>query len=304
MNPWYPHYAANHPLLRVGGLPVYVTTLIIALQVIAMFVMAVVGHGSPWSREFIYTATNVEAGRLWTLITYAFVEPISFWAVLGLVFFYLFGIRVEIHLGTRRYLTLIGILILGPTLLHSIFGLVFVDLFAGSALPGLFVSSLSGYYSSDNVRLSVLIAFVWLYSDALFWPGIRAKWLGIIFVALQTLQYLGARQWLYFSMCWLSLLLAYITLRRMGMGMKFSAIEEPLASLIPSRKPKGYRSSRRNLKVVKPPKGKKRHRYESKLAPKVEPPTSRTASVDHLLEKIAREGLSSLLRKSGANWKM
>lgn len=294
MNPWDTYYTSNQPLFHVGRVPFYVTTLVIALQVLAMVALALIGYGSPLIGDFIFSSANVEAGKLWTLVTYAFVQGIDFWAVLSLVFFYLFGIRVEMHLGTRRYMTLIGVLLIGPTLFLTLYGLIFGDLFASAAQPGLLGRSVNGYATSDNLRLSVLIAFVWLHSDALFWPGIKAKWLGIIFVSLQTLQFLALRMWVDFYMCWLSLLLAYVVLRRMGMGMRFPAVEEPLLSLLASRKSKGYRSSRRKLKVVKPPRGSKKNRYESKLRPKVEENRSTTASVDHLLEKIAREGLSSL----------
>lgn len=295
MNPWETYYSAGQPLFRLGRLPVYVTTLMVALQVLALVVISVIGNRSPLIYELIYSASAIEAGKLWTLVTYAFVDILSFWTALGLVFFYLFGMRVEMHLGTRRYLLLLTILILGPTIFLTLSGLVVGDLFASSARPSLF-AGISGYFSSVNVRLAVLISFVWLYSDAIFWPGVKAKWFGVFFVALQTLQFLGARDWDYFWMCWLSLLLAYVTLRRMGMGMKFPGIETTVLSLLPKRRPKGYRSSRRKLKVVKGGKGSKRHRYESKLAPKLDTPESRgaAASVDHLLEKISKEGISSL----------
>ena len=200
----------------------------------------------------------------------------------------MFGLRVEMRLGTKRYLRLLGILILGPAAFLAVLGF-FADPFRDGSL----------YAGSMNLRLCVLVAFVWLHSEALFWPGIQAKWLGIIFVALSTLQYLGSRQWTYFWMCWFSLLLAYIVLRRMGMEMKFAPIEEPLLNLIPNRKPKGYRSSKRKLKVVKGSKGGRRVQYESKLAPKIESAGSAgpVASVDHLLEKISKEGISSLSEK-------
>ncbi len=297
MNPWETYYTSDKPLFHTGRVPVYVTTLATALQVVALVIFAVLGFGSPVIAQLVYSAEAVEAGKLWTLVTYAIVGRLDFWTALSLVFFYLFGIRVEMRLGTSRFLYLLGILVLGPTVFLTLTGLIFGDLFGSSASSGIF-GSVGGYWSSTNVRLSVLIAFVWLHSDALFWPGVRAKWIGVFFVALQTLMFMGDRQWLFFWMCWFSLLLAYITLRRMGMVMKFPAVEQPMLRMLPKGKPKGYRSSKRKLKVVKGPKQKKkkRHRYESKLAPKLEPPASEgaVASVDHLLEKISKEGISSL----------
>lgn len=294
MNPWDNYHTVGSALFRIGRLPVYVTTLVVALQVLALVLTAIIGFNSPAIYYFAYTADAMEAGRLWTLITYVLIDQLDFWTALSLVFFYLFGLRVELHLGPQRYLSLLGVLVLGPTLLLTVSGLLVGDPFD---LRTSFLGRFPGYWSSMNVRLCVLVAFCWLYSNALFWPGIQAKWFGVFFVALQTLQFLGMRAWLFFWMCWISLLLAYITLRRMGLEMKFAAIEEPLLNMLPSKKPKGYRQSKRKLRLVKEPKGpSKRHRYESKLSPKMGMAESEgtAASVDHLLEKIAREGISSL----------
>jgi membrane associated rhomboid family serine protease len=299
MNPWESYYTSEDPLFRVGNVPVYITTILVALQVLAMVVFAVIGYDSPLIFHLSFTADALVTGRLWTLITYAFVDTINFFSALSLVFFYLFGLRVEMRLGTNRYLKLLAILILGPTLFLSVVGLI-TGLFHG--VIDVYTAPFQGgniYSGSMNVRLCVLIAVSWFNSEALFWPGIKAKWMGIFFVALSALQYLGGRQWMYFWMCWFSLLLAYITLRRMGMAMKFAPVEESLLNLIPKRRPKGYRSSKRKLKVVKEAKGGRKVQYDSKLAPKVEAATSTgpAASVDHLLEKISKEGISSLTDK-------
>ena len=254
-----------------------------------MVVLAVLGGASPLVASLIFDNVGVlEHGRLWTLFTYVFVNPITFWNALGLVFFYLFGRRVEQQMGSRTFLKLLLCLILIPTILLAIFGLLFSSPY--SFLP---------YASSANLHIAVLIAFVWLHSEAIFWPGIAAKWFGMFFVAVHVLQLLSARLWPFFWMAWVSLLIAYIFLRRDGMPMKFAPAEDALLNMIPKRKGKGYRSSKRKLKVVKKRKGGRQVAYESKLAPKVDSMTSSApvASIDHLLEKISKEGISSLTDK-------
>ena len=300
MDSWQTNYSGNDPLFRVGRAPVFVTTLVVALQVMALVGIAVAGYRSGLIHHLVYSAPAVQSGKLWTLATYAFVNDISFWTALGLVFFYFFGLRVEMRLGTRRYVFLLGVLILGPTIFLTLLCLPFGYSFL-NPLPLGRLGGLGDFWSSINVHLSVFIAFVWLFSEAIFWPGVKAKWVGVFFVALQTLQLLGLRYWLYFWMCWFSLLLAYATLRWMGMAMKFAAIEEPLLDLIPKRKSRGYRSSKRKLRVVKGSKKRKpgkrrRHSYQSKLALEADLPVygAAAASVDHLLEKISREGILSL----------
>ena len=266
----------------------YVTTIVVALNAIVMVFFAILGpSSSAIASALIFSKGAIlQDWKLWTLVTYAFVDSINFFSALGLVFFYLFGLRVEQRLGTHRYLKLLGLLILGPTVLLTMIGL-FMSGTSGDALA---------YVSFNNVQLGVLITFIWLNSDALFWPGVKAKWFGAFIVALATLQYLNVRLWVAFWMAWFSLLLAYIFLRRNGMEMKFAGVEESILNLIPSRKSKGYRSSKRKLKVVKQSGGGRKVAYESKLAPKVSTTASSApvASIDHLLDKISKQGISSL----------
>ena len=63
------------------------------------------------------------------LVTYAFVNPITFWNALGLVFFYIFGRRVEMQIGSRAFLKLLLLLILVPTVLLTVIGLLFSSFF-------------------------------------------------------------------------------------------------------------------------------------------------------------------------------
>ncbi len=289
MNPWETHYSSNQPLFRVGNVNVDVTTLFVAIEAIVMIALAVLGGASSLVASLVYSKLGVlEHGQLWTLFTYVFVNPITFWNALGLVFFYMFGRKVELQIGSRKFLKLLLCLILIPTITLTIFGLLFSNIY--SFLP---------YASSANLHLAVLIAFVWLNSEAIFWPGVAAKWFGVFFVAVHVLQLLSARLWPFFWMAWVSLLIAYVILRRDGMPMKFASVEPSLLNLIPKRRAKGYRSSKRKLKVVKERKGGRKVAYESKLAPKVDAMSSSApvASIDHLLEKISKEGISSLSDK-------
>ena len=289
MNPWETYHASNQPLFRVGNVNVDVTTLFVAIEALGMIAYAIVGVASPLFISLTFDKIGIlDHGRLWTLLTYAFVNPITPWNAIGLVFFFLFGRRAERQMGSRAFLKFLLWLILIPTITLSVVGFVFSDI--SSALP---------YSSSANLHLGVFIAFVWLNSDSIFWPGVPAKWFGVFFVAVHVLQLLSHRLLTFFWMAWLSLLVAYIFLRRDGMPMKFAPAEQALLNLIPKRRPKGYRSSKRKLKVVKERKSGRKVAYESKLAPKVDSMTSSApvASIDHLLEKISKEGISSLSDK-------
>lgn len=65
---------------------------------------------------------------------------------------------------------------------------------------------------------------------------------------------------------------------------------------MPVSKSAGYRHSKKKLALVREPSAKARARYEPKLTPRAEIPPSHPSveSIDHLLDKIAKDGLGSL----------
>ena len=78
----------------------------------------------------------------------------------------------------------------------------------------------------------------------------------------------------------------------------FSQVEETFLKLIPKRRPKGYRSSKRKLKVVRQNRSGRKVAYESKLKPQVDiSDKPAVSSIDHLLEKISKDGIGSLTDK-------
>ena len=80
MKPWESYYASDQPLFRVGSVPVYVTTIVVALNAIVMVFFAILGpSSSAIASALIFSKGAIlQDWKLWTLVTYAFVDSINF----------------------------------------------------------------------------------------------------------------------------------------------------------------------------------------------------------------------------------
>ena len=112
----------NHdPITWVGRVPVFATTIIVALYVASMVaVTLLLASGS----DFILSKLSFDSGavlrdlELWRCLTYAFVNPPDPWFIIALVMLYIFGRDVEQFLGRTGFVRLyLGLLLLGPSLL-------------------------------------------------------------------------------------------------------------------------------------------------------------------------------------------
>lgn len=285
---WQSPYNPGHrPLFYLGALPVYATTLIILVHVVLLIVTAIFGLDSGIYAPLSFTAPEVvQQGKLWKLVTYAFYNPAELivMVAIGLVFFYIFGFQVEQYLGTRDFLKLYGVLVVVPPVLFCVLYLL---------LGGGQVFYLA---TSSTIDTCIFLSFAFIYPNQRMLFGFVVKWFAAFIIAVYTLQLIASRDGLDLFVLWLRVILTYITLRWMGLTMRFPAIEQPILDLFSKRKSKGYRSSKRKLKVVKGSKKGRKVAYESKLAPKLDALASSApvASIDHLLEKISKEGISSL----------
>ncbi len=109
------------PITWVGRLPVYATTIIVALYVVSMIGVAVAlasGAEAGLSKLTFDTASVLRHGEIWRCLTYAFVNPPDPWFIISLVMLYIFGRDVEQYLGGKGFVRLyLGFLLLGPSLL-------------------------------------------------------------------------------------------------------------------------------------------------------------------------------------------
>jgi membrane associated rhomboid family serine protease len=256
----------QRPITYFNGYPVYATTLLVAGNVVAFLVCALlIGTGGlPLLKQLAFTSGEVLSGKLWQLATYVLVHSPAegLWFALEMLMLFWFGRQVEQMLGQRSFLRLYAILLLLPALVMTLVGLAVPNQLAGSR----------------DVHFAVFVAFAAAYPGAQMMFGISAKWAAIILVGLNVVQALSFHQW--------PALIALAV--SVGAAVGYIRYEKGLLQLPALQlfrpKPK--------FTVVRPESA----RPHSRQAPE----DDELGSIDPLLDKIAKSGMSSLTAKERA----
>ena len=249
------------PITWFGRVPVYATTIIVALYVVCMIGVAVAlasGADTILAKLTFDTESVLRHGEIWRCLTYAFVNPPDPWFIIALVMLYTFGRDVEQYLGRKGFVRLyLGFLLLGPSLL-----------LAGSLATGQTFT-----VSHSWANFAVFLAFVSLYPNAQLLFQIPAKLFAWVFLGLSVLQLLATRQWPEMFVLLATAFLAYYAMRHgAAINLDFMSRLRPV-----SHRTKGPR-----LRVVKNPDDE---------------PVDPHRIIDPLLEKISRDGLASMTRR-------
>ncbi|MDR1305656.1 MAG: rhomboid family intramembrane serine protease [Verrucomicrobiales bacterium] len=262
---WSPDSRSTAPLTHVRGVPVDLTTILVASQVLAMVATAVVLSWFPavlrsWqSWTCFFPAHYLAAGHYWTLLTYPFYHDIRsehiFFAIEMLMFFW-FGREVERSLGRRAYAALYGLLIVVQPLTML-------------ALRGLAAAALAG---SGMLLFGMGVAFAVIYPTARLFGLIAAKWVVWIFLLVFSVYFLAQREWPGLARFWVVAAAAAGLTRAAGAGADAGWLDW----LEQARRERAERRRRDRAAAQR-----QRARREE-------------ASVDSVLEKISREGLAAL----------
>lgn len=248
------YHGHHQPITWLGGIPIYATTVIVALYVVSMIGVAIAlasGQEALLSALTFNTTGIRENFQIWRAVTYAFVNAPDPWFIIALVMLYMFGRDVEQHLGRSGFVRLyLAFILIGPSLLT-----------VASLLTG------HDYALSHSwANFAVFLAFAALYPNALLLLQIPAKLFAWIFLGISVLQLLAMRQWPEMFVLLATAALAWYAMRHGSLiNLHF------LSRLRPERRP--------HLKIVRP-------------AP--ETPADPRATIDEILDKISRQGLSSL----------
>jgi membrane associated rhomboid family serine protease len=249
------------PITWVGRVPVYATTIIVALSVVSMVGVAIAlasGAEAGLGKLTFNTESVLRGGELWRCLTYAFVNPPDPWFIISLVMLYIFGRDVEQHLGRKGFVRLyLGFLLLGPSLL----------------LAAALVSRQSLSISQSWANFAVFLSFAALYPGAQLLFQITAKIFALVLLGISVLQLLAGRQWVEMMVLLGTAFLAYYAIRH-GSALNLDFISR--------LRPVSNRSKIPRLRMVKNPEDET-----------VDP----HRIIDPLLEKISRNGLSSLTRR-------
>ena len=250
------------PVAWMGRVPVDVTTMLVVAHVTAMVVgcFVIAFGGSGFFAWLQFDSAAVLHGYAWhQLFTYAFVHPPSslLWFAIEMYMLFVFGREVERFLGRNVYLALYLILLVGPSVLLTLWGLRQHTAMAGSA----------------TLHLGIFIAFATIYPRVELMFRILAKWAAIVFAAAYTLQLLAYHLWWELAALWFSIGAAFVFVELRGAGPEMIWWDKLKARVGP--RPKLY--------VVQ------------KASPRrVVEPDDVIASVDPILDKISKSGIGSL----------
>lgn len=254
------HPGNSGPITWVGRVPVYATTILVAIHIAAMIIFAVLmasgAAGVPRLLAFD-TGAVLRDFEVWRCVTYGFINRPDPWFIVALVMLYIFGKDVEEHLGRRGFIRLYaGFLLLGPSLL----------------MVAALVTGRDYTLSTCWANFAVFLSFASLYPGAALILQLPAKLFAWVFLGIYSLQLLAGREWVELTVLLATAFLAWYAVRG-----------DILARWLPIPRmpsPAGYRKPK--LRIVR--------EEEAKDEPHPDP----HALIDPLLEKISRNGMASL----------
>lgn len=276
-------YAFQSPFARddgnawftLGTLPVTTTVAITGLGVLGLFLVVLEGGYGTLSSALLLDTKAITGGQLWRILTWP-IPPNStaFWALLGLIFFFMIGSQFERMLGRTAFTVLMGALIVIPGLLGSLVA-VLVD----ESVPS---------FGLSMAFLGIAAGFSAAVPQARSFFGIPFWVLVAFFFVVQFLDILTAR-----SLSGLVILIATgaigLVLTR-SFGFADSVPWIPSISLPATATGSGPRRA---------PKRKKRPKNKAGLR-SVPTAASSDAEIDALLDQVNERGIDSLSKQQKA----
>jgi len=186
---------AGDPWFRVGQVDVGTTVLIAGLCVLSMFVWAAAPNALDTLRLF---PDDVKGGQIWRLVTWPLANPPSIWTAITIAIFWYFGREIEGLLGRVKFAVLLTVLAVVPGLVATLLDI-----------------SLEGI---RPLEFGVFLIFIAEFPYVRFFFGIPAWVLGAVFVAIEVLQLLGLREEERILLLFISIAVAAVTARTMGLA--------------------------------------------------------------------------------------
>lgn len=157
-------YRDNQPLTRVGKLPVYGTTMVVAAIVVGLVVSSLAGGGVAAAMFAFEPDRFWQHGQIWRALSYLMVGQVDFFTIFNLLFLYSFGRDCEQEMGRRRYFAFLGFLVATPVAIATLLWLLG---FGG------------GVAGSTHLAMGLVIAFATIYPNVEWWASIPMKFVAI-----------------------------------------------------------------------------------------------------------------------------
>jgi membrane associated rhomboid family serine protease len=256
----------NQPLGRIGGMPVYLTTIIVAAIVVGLVVSAFAGIMNAMVWFAFDPAAFWRQGQVWRLLSYLIVDQVNFFTLFSLFFLYSFGRNCEQEMGRNRYLVFLALLIVSPALAASLLWLLGYG---------------GGVMGTLHLSMGLIIAFATIYPNVEWFASIPLKFVAMACVFLAAVGHVGQRDFIGLGCTLATCAMAFGYIRAIRSGF-FSALSW---SALFQRKPK--------LRVLPDLPAEERNPARSAKA-------SAQMEMDALLDKIAHSGLNGLTAKERA----
>jgi membrane associated rhomboid family serine protease len=244
------------PVAWIGRYPVRIITIITALYVLGMFVTVALQTANSNFLVFAFSYPTFISGAYWQPFTCTFIQAANFFVLFNFLFLYWSGREVETFLGRRHFIQLFLMLMLIPPLVIS----------AWAPLAHHWI-----YFGSYEVCIGMFIAFATLYPNIELFGWVTLKWLAFAGIILGSMQDLPNRNWGNLSVLWTMCLASFLYIR-------FVQGQVPINF-------ERFRFPRRRPRL---------HIVQKAATRRVVEPEDVYASVDPILDKIAKSGIGSL----------
>jgi membrane associated rhomboid family serine protease len=246
------------PVAWIGRYPVRVITIITALYVLGMFATVALQTANSNFLVFAFTYPTFIQGAFWQPLTCTFIQTANFFFLFNVLFLYWSGRELETFLGRRHFIQLFVLLLLIPP--------VVISAWAPFGKEWL-------YFGSYEVCIGMFIAFATLYPNVEMFGWVTLKWLAFAGIILGTMQDLPNHSWGNLTVLWVMCAAAFLYIR-----------------FVQGRMPINL-----NLERFNPFRRKPRLTIVQKSSTRrVVEPEDVYASVDPILDKIAKSGIGSL----------
>ncbi len=262
---------------RVGALDVTTTVLLVGLGVLGILLRALTPDVA---NQLYFASPLVRQGEVWRIVSWPLgvARNEVFWSAVTVFFLYLIGQQLERVLGRNRFLTFVGLVVVIPALVCTLFQV--------------------GAGGMHYVSLPCFVGLALIYPQARSFFNIPLWVLAALFVAIEVLQLLGDGQTDQIVFLFLVLAVGLLALR------SFGVIEDvkwlPKVPM-PKRGGAGSRGGGRGGSTGRA--GGRKRKLKAVPNPPVDayrPPAPkpgdglRQAELDMLLDKIAANGIESL----------
>lgn len=259
----------------LGNLAVTTTVAVTGLGVLGLFLVVVEGGYGPLSRALLLDTEAITGGQLWRLVTWP-IPPSStaFWALLGLIFFFMIGSQFERMIGRTAFVTLMAALVLIPGLLGALVAVLLDESVPSFGLSMAFLGIAAGFSAAIPQARS--------FFGIPFWVLVA------FFFVVQFLDILTARS--------MSGLVILISTGIIGLVLTRSFGHADSIEWIPSV---SLPAALTGSGTPRPPRRKRRQRNAAGL--RSVPTTSASeAEIDALLDQVNEHGIDSLTRQQKA----